>query len=381
MMRHDEEEKVDQARKRRGALAWDAPLSDMEAVKTPERETEDAVAELIQAAWRGDARQVEALICDPVLKQHTALMNIHAASLCDSRGRSALLAAASAGVLAVSSEAHHIHSTRHSLSSEENMLSAYSGLSCGAATNMPHFPELQFQPRLHECDTPDLAKCIIPTCHGIATAPLTGHAAVLQLLLVRVTEHDSALASRKGSASRLVTSAQGQKKTTQHGPPKRAAGGLHAVHAEAEKAVIETGQSARDNGRQQRGAEHDGGCAGYGILESKCVCTQADAAVSTSKSTHNYADGSMQARGEESVMSDAPDATNVTSLVRGWHGTLCLHLASAHGHSECVMMLIRAHADVCGGDCHGVTPLMEACDNGHERCVQMLLDARAVTSQ
>ena len=46
------------------------------------------------------------------------------------------------------------------------------------------------------------------------------------------------------------------------------------------------------------------------------------------------------------------------------HGTTALHAACQEGHTDCVVLLLRARAAVDCATHSGITPLMIACENG-----------------
>ena len=59
----------------------------------------------------------------------------------------------------------------------------------------------------------------------------------------------------------------------------------------------------------------------------------------------------------------------------------CLGHACASGETECVRLLLAAHAAVDQADKKGCTPLIVACCKGHVECAQLLLAAHAAINQ
>ena len=54
-----------------------------------------------------------------------------------------------------------------------------------------------------------------------------------------------------------------------------------------------------------------------------------------------------------------------------------LHLASKHGRHQCIELLLDRHADVNARTAYSITPLHLASSNGHHRCIELLLDRHA----
>ena len=64
-----------------------------------------------------------------------------------------------------------------------------------------------------------------------------------------------------------------------------------------------------------------------------------------------------------------------------WRAATALFSACSHGHSDCVQLLLAAHAAVDHPSNNGDTPLYTASGLGHSDCVQLLLASHAALDQ